>query len=53
MGIVNPPDPPYVSGNAIADVQRAYEWTAAFFTQRAPVQRLIGQVIQASFRQLG
>lgn len=52
MGVYNPPDRPYASGNPIADVQMAFDWTAQFFSQRAPVMRLIGSVVQASFAQL-
>jgi hypothetical protein len=47
-----PPDRPGTSGNPIADVQIAYEWTAEFFAVRAPLIRVIGSVVQAGIAKI-
>ncbi|HEX3513859.1 MAG TPA: hypothetical protein VHT26_07660 [Trebonia sp.] len=53
MPVYTPPDRPSVSPNPVVDVQRAYEWTAEFFAVRAPVIRLIGDVVRAGIARVG
>lgn len=48
-----PPDRPYPSADPIGDVVRAFEWTAGFFTVRAPLIREIGAVVRAGISRIG
>lgn len=52
MAVYTPPEPPGFSANPIADVQIAYEWSAAFFTQRAPAIRFTGLLVRARIIQM-
>lgn len=53
MAVYTPPDRPYPSLDPVADVARAYEWTAEFFAVRAPVIRFIGQAVRAGIARIG
>lgn len=53
MPVYTPPDRPYPSLDPVADVARAYEWTAEFFAYRAPVIRLVGDVVRSGIFRIG
>lgn len=53
MPAYTPPDRPQVSGNPLVDVQVAYEWTAQFFAVRAPVIRMVGDVVRSGIARIG
>jgi hypothetical protein len=52
VAVYTPPNPPDYSGNPIADVQIAFEWSAAFFTQRAPAIRFTGLLVRSRILQM-
>lgn len=52
MAVYTPPEQPYTSADPVADVARAFEWSAEFFEVRAPVIRFIGQAIRARILQV-
>jgi hypothetical protein len=47
VGIYTPPPPPGATGNPIADVERAFDWFSQFFSVRAPLILIIGDVVRA------
>jgi hypothetical protein len=51
--VYTPPDRPYPSLDPVADVVRAYEWTAQFFTARAPIIRFVGNVVRSGISRIG
>ena len=53
MPAYTPPDRPYPSLDPVADVVRAYEWTAEFFAYRAPVIRFVGDAIRSGIARIG
>lgn len=52
MASYDPPGQPGPTGNPIADIERAYEWTAEFFTVRSPLIRVIADINYATIRRL-
>lgn len=52
MPVYSPPPPPGVSANPIVDVERAFDWTAQFFSVRAGVILLIGDVVRAGVNKI-
>lgn len=53
MPVYTPPDRPGVSANPIIDVQIAYEWAQQFFAIRAPLIRIVGDVVRAGISRVG